>query len=487
MFSKATANFVRQIDPEGSLIPVSRLNDSHKLGLMALVVKRNPMWFWQKPKYQPTYFTLDDLLQGDEVLSPGVFETEFLTYKGTFGDELYGKLDTEAGSVHAMLEGRGSSKLQSFFGKLKKEELDVRKLLYDSSNRLVNMQHKLVQQLKKRDDILVVVKERILTTSSCTVTLTKKEKCTFQGVLGLASLLGSPVKVCVKNTNELDKGSDVSLEIPSDTVIAYSILELEIKKDGHYDICLQPDGTGGFEADSNELSSPSHDSLNVVDGKLNGGNVREEVPQSAMQNGSREMDLSPLAELSESTQCVLFKGLQETLRDRTALSYLQCVLEDLCCGETPDKADCDELSENQRKLVSAILDRLGVDSPTEASQCDDPAQLNAAHLLVSAMGELPDETLTILSESCPYFLKAFDTLMCMLKDRRELLSTQCPPLLLQDEMAFQLAEQLLSSTNVMLKRDDDRLWVETGSETGDPLLVLCLSTRGLTMLCKGLE
>lgn len=72
MFSKATANFVRQIDPEGSLIPVSRLNDSHKLDLMALVVKRNPMWFWQKPKYQPTHFTLDDLLQGDEVLSPGM-------------------------------------------------------------------------------------------------------------------------------------------------------------------------------------------------------------------------------------------------------------------------------------------------------------------------------------------------------------------------------------------------------------------------------
>lgn len=65
----------------------------------------------------------------------GVSETEFLTYKGTFGDKLSGKVDTEAGSVSVMLEGRGSSKLQSFFGKLKKEELDVRKLLYDSSNR----------------------------------------------------------------------------------------------------------------------------------------------------------------------------------------------------------------------------------------------------------------------------------------------------------------------------------------------------------------
>lgn len=71
MFSKATANFVHQIDPEGSLIHVSRVNDSHKLVPMALVVKRN-RWFWQRPKYQPTDFILSDLLLRDEVLSPGM-------------------------------------------------------------------------------------------------------------------------------------------------------------------------------------------------------------------------------------------------------------------------------------------------------------------------------------------------------------------------------------------------------------------------------
>lgn len=72
MFSKATAKFVHEIDHEGSLFHVSRINDSHKLVLMALVVKRNCNWFWQKPKYQPTDFTLSDLLQGDEVLVPGM-------------------------------------------------------------------------------------------------------------------------------------------------------------------------------------------------------------------------------------------------------------------------------------------------------------------------------------------------------------------------------------------------------------------------------
>ncbi|XP_031179122.1 gasdermin-E-like isoform X2 [Sander lucioperca] len=462
MFSKATANFVRHIDPEGSLKHVSRLNDSDKLVPMALVVKRNRMWFWQRPKYQPTDFTLSNLLEGDKVLSPDVSKTEFVTYEGTYRDKLSGKLDTEAGSVRATMEGQGTSKLQSCFGKLKKEELDVKKLLQDSSSRLIDMQQPLVQQLEKRADVLAVVKERILTANSCTVTQTKKEQCVFQGMLGLVGMMGSSFKVCVKDSNNIEADSDVSLEIPSGTVIAYSILELEIKKSGHFNICLQPGSMGGIEADS----WPSHDHMDEVDDKC---------------NGSQEMDLSPLAELPQLTRCVLFKRLQETLGDRTALSYMQCLLEELCSGETLNMAKHKELSESQRKLLSAILDRPGTDTHAENSQCGIPSHLNAAHLLVSALEELPDPTLSLLSQSGADFLEAFDTLMCMLKKSSEPLSIQCLPVPLQDNQAFQLAEQLLSSTNVTLKRDSDRLWMETEVLP----LVLCLSIQGLSLLCKG--
>ncbi|XP_034747089.1 gasdermin-E-like [Etheostoma cragini] len=484
MFSKATANFVRHIDPEGSLIHVSRLNDSDKLVPMALVVKRNRMWFWQSPKYQPTDFTLSNLLQGDKVLSPDVSKTEFVTYEGTYRDKLSGKLDTEAGSVRATLEGHGTSKLQSCFGKLKKEELDVKKLLQDSSGRLIDMQQPLVQQLEKRADVLAVVKERILTANSFTVTQTKKEQCIFQGMLGLVGLMGSSFKVCVKDSNNIEADCDVSLEIPSGTVIAYSILELEIKKSGHFNICLQPGLMGGIEADSPE-SWPSFDSLDEVDGRCNGHKVPKKVPLGALQNGSQVMDLSPLAELPQLTRGVLFKRLQETLGDRTALSYMECLLEELCSGETLNMAKHKELSESQRKLLSAILDRAGTDSHAENTQCGIPSHLNAAHLLVSALEELPDPTLSLLSESSADFLEAFDTLMCMLKKSREPLSIQCLPVPLQDNQAFQCAEQLLSSTNVTLKRDSDRLWMEMGDEEGVLPLVLCLSIQGLSLLCKG--
>lgn len=111
--------------------------------------------------------------------------------------------------------------------------------------------------------------------------------------------------------------SDVSLEIPSDTVIAYSILELEIRSSGHFgrctcrsymdsvffcvpqcasviakctfcvfpDLCLQPGTIGGFEADSSASSGPSYESgFNMVDGKCNGNMSQDKGGLSVQQN-----------------------------------------------------------------------------------------------------------------------------------------------------------------------------------------------------------
>ena len=57
------------------------------------------------------------------------------------------------------------------------------------------MQHKLVQQLKKRVEVLTVVKERILTTNRCFVTQTKKGQCDIHGILRLVGMLGSSIEV----------------------------------------------------------------------------------------------------------------------------------------------------------------------------------------------------------------------------------------------------------------------------------------------------
>ncbi|KAM9737825.1 gasdermin-E-like isoform 1-T2 [Menidia menidia] len=467
MFSKATANFVQQVDPEGSLIHVSRVNNSHKLVPLGLVVKRNRIWVWQKPKYQPTDFTLIDLLQGGEALEPGLTETEFLTYEGTYSDDHGGTLQAEAGPADVTLGGRGTSKLQAGLGKLKKQELDVNKLLSDSQGRSVDMSHVLVRQLDKRAEVLGVVKERILTTSPCSITLKKTQKCAFRVVLRLLCQLGSSVKVCVKDINNIEVGSDV-LEIPSDTVIAYSILELEIRKSGRFDICLQPGTSGGFEEDSAFRSISPGD---TVDGKINDRSIQGEAPPSNLHNGSQKSDLLPLAELPQPIRNTLFEKLQEILGDRAVLLYLQCVLEELRCGRTVDTAILEELPE--------IVDLHLLDSARvpEHTQSDVPAHLKAAHMLLSAMEELSDETLSLLSDSQPDFLAAMDALMSS-----EPFSFRPLPGLLLDNQAFQQAEQLLASVGTTLTRDGERLWMETGNDAGVGHLVLSLCIHGLTLL-----
>ncbi|XP_077446934.1 gasdermin-E-like [Stigmatopora argus] len=445
MFSKATANFVHQVDQDGRLIHVSRMNDSSKLLPMALVVKQKRVWFWQRPKYQTTDFNLSDLLLGDEVLTPVVIKKDFLKYIGILGDKLSGTFEAEAGSVGMKVEGLGSSKLLSDFGELMKEELDVKRLLQDSDNRLVDMEHVLVQQLEKRSDVLAVVKERIVTTTASVVTETKKEKCAFYGVVSLLGKLGASIKTCIKESNDIEADSDVSLEIPSGVVIAYSILELDIKNDGHYKLCLQPGKIGGFENDM--VRAWSEESLTVVDGRCFDEKIAEEQIQL---DGSHMDDLSPLTALSQTTRWALFCKLQEILSDRMTLLHLQHVLEEVCVNQNSDNAS-----------------------------------MNAVHLLVSALEELPDETLSLICDSQPKFFQAFSAMMGLLKESGDLLSMQFLPTLLWEKEAFQQAEKLLGSVGVTLRVDGDRLWVEMVENSGIRVLVLRLSIYGLSLLCSG--
>ncbi|XP_035650727.2 gasdermin-E-like isoform X3 [Oncorhynchus keta] len=471
MFAKATAKFVRQIDPDGTLISVSRLNDSDKLVPMALVVKRNRFWFWQRPKYLPSDFTLSHLLLGDKELTPDVSESDFLSYEGRFGDNLSGKLDAKAGSISVNVEGRCSSKLQLSFGKLKKQDVDVQKLLLASNDRVVDMQHVLVQQSQKHAEVFAVLKERILTTTPCSISEQVQEQGTCQGVLGLLGKLGThSVKVCVQENSSIEMDSDISLEIPPLTVIAYSLIELEVRKDGHYELCLQHGTLGGFEADSGK-TSPSQDSFDtlcVVDGLEWAEEIPEGAPLSALQKNLQDLEvyLHQLVVLPESTRSTLFQRLCEVLVDRTSLTVLEHTLEGLCRGEDLDPTEVKELSVSQIKSVSALSDLVRKFPPNEiqAEGTSIPLHLTATHLLVSALEALPDAALTLLGESSPDVLEALNTL---------------------EEGAFHWAEQLLLSSNVMLRRETDRLWAETGKKPGLFPLVMCIAVQGLTSLYTG--
>ncbi|XP_041726376.1 gasdermin-E-like isoform X2 [Coregonus clupeaformis] len=73
MISKAVKSMLKEVDYNGSLIPVSSLNDSSgKLNLLSLIVKTRPRLgcFWQEPKYQSRGFTLSDVLKPGKLEEP---------------------------------------------------------------------------------------------------------------------------------------------------------------------------------------------------------------------------------------------------------------------------------------------------------------------------------------------------------------------------------------------------------------------------------
>ncbi|KAG2464937.1 GSDME protein, partial [Polypterus senegalus] len=87
MFAKATSNFVKQIDSDGDLIPVSRLNDSDKIQPASLVIKKKRFWFWQKPRYIPLSFSLNEILHGEPTIIPVSCIRNLLVFTYPWGSE----------------------------------------------------------------------------------------------------------------------------------------------------------------------------------------------------------------------------------------------------------------------------------------------------------------------------------------------------------------------------------------------------------------
>ncbi|KAJ8371531.1 hypothetical protein AAFF_G00307680 [Aldrovandia affinis] len=279
MLARATGNFVRHIDPEGRLIPLTRLNDSDKLLPLALVIKRSRFWLWQRNKYRPSVFTLNDLLLGDTPLRPDVMESDFLKYEGTFEDTVSGRLAGEAGPMTLTLEGRSSSRLQSSFGRLRKQEVDIQKLLQASKDRVLDLEHRLLRQTRQRCRVvLAVLTERIVSTQPCSIC---QQVQGLAGCGGLLALIGpTDIQVSVEEKGRLKSDSSVSLEIPEFTVIAYSVIELEINhSSGQYDSVVSSGSESDAIAEGPGLGSRDREgSVSGLDGLVLPGGFEVDGP-----------------------------------------------------------------------------------------------------------------------------------------------------------------------------------------------------------------
>nr|XP_020492757.1 gasdermin-E [Labrus bergylta] len=471
MFATAARNFVEEVDHGGSLIPVSSLNDT--INLLTVVVKRKRFWMWQRPKYIPTDFNLNDLLTEGTPITPVGIETDFIKYNGTFGDNIQGSLDANILDGHSLkLEGKDSSKLQSSFGSLKKEEVDVQKLLRDSRGRLLDMSHSLVHQtMEKRRQVFGVVKERISTTQPCSVIEEVQQAGQCGG--GLSFCGPKSPKVSLKENGSLSKDSNITMEIPIHTTIAYAQIELEIRQDGHFELCLMSDTKGGFE----------------VDGPAGGAQLLgSEVPLSPSENNHLREELerlrdhfSLLSALPAVTRSSLLQHLLKVMEHKEAVSSLQHVLEQKCKDERP-ALDETTASESYNQNIQAILDLL--EQPESAQANPSTSVLSALHLITSAIDEMSLECHAILGMCCSVtWLPALERLVHCVSGNGELPLSNADAAALTDDI-YAKTSYLFASSNISLKRDGDKMKTEIHQQPGHRPLVLCIAIKGLASLAK---
>lgn len=468
MFAKATKNLLSEIDSEGFLIPVLCLNDSDGLSPQALVIKRNRYWFWQQPKYKPTDFKLSDVLVGDPI-NPVVVETEFLTYKGKVMDTKSGSAVAELGPGTINIGGSGSSKLQSSFGNLKKQELDLQKLLHDSKSRVLDMQHSLIQQTRNaKTEVLAVVKERIITTQPCTVTEEVQEGGSCSGMFGFNKTI--KVSSNDKGKPSIAYDTDVSIDIPPKTTLAYSVIELDIAHTGHYELCLLPAVKGGFEIDG-PVKVKQAVTVSAAPGNPTHNMQKELV--------GLEGQFKVLSKLPSSTRSSLFQQISLLLQNSAVISILGSTLEDLCGGTQPDPSTLAEVPE--LKVTLELIQKSAGKKPS--GQHQKPNTLTAAHLLISALDEMSKPALFLLKSCCSY-----TTLQALLHLVQNMALNEKSSLkdaaldVLADEEVFKNITSLFNSCNVMLLKDDNSLITKISNPEDRLPLMLCIAVKGLASL-----
>ncbi|MCI4395575.1 hypothetical protein PGIGA_G00182240 [Pangasianodon gigas] len=520
MFDKATHSLLHQTDHDGTLIAVSRLNDSEKLKPLAVVIKCPGTWFWQRTKYRPTDFTLNDLLQGKPI-QPVLEEKVFLNkYEETQKGSVAGSGEVDMVGVGMKAQGRGTSKILSSLGTLLKESVIMPHFLKESKDRKVDPQHNLIMQIQGKNQVFTLVKERIFTTCDCTINFSELKEGSCSALFKLIC----PAKVHLNKSICLQNTRDVAIEIPPHTVMAYSVSELKIKSDGHYEVGVSPDG---IEADDSITLDSIHNETEV-DGLWTLTQITEGLSLSVLNKelASVKAALCKLACLSPETRFSLLNLFQEILPDQTLLSTLEDKLEKICDASMfdshtylPDTSNelmdkflylLQSETDNMDRLPSVVVRPNGSLPATSNQNRGQSAPANwkaantshngsvkstnqrqliltAMHMLVSAAEELTDDGLTLLKACSSETINGLNDLVTHLTNVSQRVPFSELPFLLRDGEVPQEVELLFISSNITLKRDNKELYAEIGSGSKVLPLILCIVIHGLAYLNESCE
>lgn len=470
---------------------VSNLNDSDKLQLLSLVTKKRRFWCWQKPKYQFLSVTLGDVLTEDQILSPVVVESDFVKYEGRFENHTRGALKTALGKVKLTLGGKGFVESQSSFGTLRKQEVDLQQLIRDAQGRTIDLKNPVLQQvLERKNEVLCVLTQKIVTTQKCVISEhVQMEKC---GVVGIQL---KTVQVSVMDRGNISKGSNVVLEIPAPTTLAYGVIELYLRVDGQFEFCLLQEKHGGFQQ-TRESSCASLEPLPLLElgfwdmtDALQGASVVDE-PLGVLKQVTwlLKRNIHPFAELPEQQQTALNDVLQEVLFDEEMLVVLEQVCDSVASSRLlPPLAGLGELKPSQQQQLMAFLQLAGCSVqggvPGPEDVVSNRKLFSTAYLLVSALAEMPDNAAVLLGTCCKLqIIPTLCHLLYALSD--EGMSDLEDPMLapLKDAETLEMVQHLFALADINLEMLQSSVQATASKDPAVLPLILYISLNGLCAL-----
>lgn len=470
---------------------VSNLNDSDKLQLLSLVTKKRRFWCWQKPKYQFLSVTLGDVLTEDQILSPVVVESDFVKYEGRFENHTRGALKTALGKVKLTLGGKGFVESQSSFGTLRKQEVDLQQLIRDAQGRTIDLKNPVLQQvLERKNEVLCVLTQKIVTTQQCVISEhVQMEKC---GVVGIQL---KTVQVSVMDRGNISKGSNVVLEIPAPTTLAYGVIELYLRVDGQFEFCLLQEKHGGFQQ-TRESSCASLEPLPLLElgfwdmtDALQGASVVDE-PLGVLKQVTwlLKRNVHPFAELPEPQQTALNDVLQEVLFDEEMLVVLEQVCDSVASSRLlPPLAGLGELKPSQQQQLMAFLQLAGCSVQGGVPDPEDVVSnrklFSTAYLLVSALAEMPDNAAVLLGTCCKLqIIPTLCHLLYALSD--EGMSDLEDPMLapLKDAETLEMVQHLFALADINLEMLQSSVQATASKDPAVLPLILYISLNGLCAL-----
>ncbi|XP_041612889.1 gasdermin-E-like [Vulpes lagopus] len=200
-----------------------------------------------------------------------------------------------------------------------------------------------------------------------------------------------------------------------------------------------------------------------------------------------EKNFHPFVELPEQQQTALSDILQAVLFDEELLVVLEQVCDDVVRGLSPPLAIPGELKPPQQQDLMAFLSLVGYrvqgGCPDQEDAISNQKLFSAAHFLVSALAEMPDNVAALLGACCR--LQIIPTLCHLLRALSDngVSDLENPDLApLKDMERFMIVQRLFALADMNLERLQSSVKVVTQKDPNILPLILYISLNGLCAL-----